>query len=221
MTTSNVSVLSVSRVHTTHKIQPSHLYQCGMFPRFRGNDCTSIMLDLFKDLCGIYGSIPTLNTVVQNNYRTQTESTVRKLRKIFAMLGDPEQIVSDNGTPFTSREFGEFCTQHGIRHIRSAPYHPATNKEAQRFVQVFKRAIRANSDPTLYSTFPTSASKFDTESEVYHFLQRMSYGTPIYYRTNTFGTTFRTNDSYDTRSYSTSGTASSNRFSTLFNWQSR
>ena len=47
--------------------------------------------------------------------------TVRKLREIFAMLGDPEQIVSDHGTPFTSREFSEFCNQLEIRHIRSAP----------------------------------------------------------------------------------------------------
>ena len=36
-------------------------------------------------------------------------NTVRKLRKIFAMFGDTEQIVSNNGTSFTSREFGEFC----------------------------------------------------------------------------------------------------------------
>ena len=43
---------------------------------------------------------------------------VRKYRQIFAMLGDPEQIVSEYVTPFTSREFGEFCNQHGIRHIR-------------------------------------------------------------------------------------------------------
>ena len=88
------------------------------------------------------------------------------------MLGDPEQIVSDNGTPFTSREFGEFCNQHGIRRIRSTSYHPATNGEAERFVQVFIRAIRANSDQTSYNTSPTSASKFDTESEVHRFLQR-------------------------------------------------
>ena len=51
----------------------------------------------------------TVNTVVRNKYRTQMDSTVRKHREIFTMLGDPEQIVSDNGTPFTFREFGEFC----------------------------------------------------------------------------------------------------------------
>ena len=68
------------------------------------------------------------------------------------MLGDPEQIVSENGTSFTSREFGEFCSQHGIRYIGSAPYNPATNEQAERFVQVFKRALRVKSDQISYST---------------------------------------------------------------------
>ena len=34
--------------------------------------------------------------------------------------------------------------RHGIKHIRSAPYHPATNELAKRFVQTFKRAMKAS-----------------------------------------------------------------------------
>ena len=123
-------------------------------------------------------------------------NTVLKLREIFAMLGDPEQIVSDNGTLFTLRKFGEFCNQHGIRHIRSASYRPATKGEAERFVHVFKRAIRANSDQTSYSTVQKSVSKFDTECKVHRFLQR--YRTVFdstYKRTPSellFGRTIRT-----------------------------
>ena len=35
--------------------------------------------------------------------------TVRKLTELFSLFENPEQIVSHNGTPITSHEFGEFC----------------------------------------------------------------------------------------------------------------
>ena len=99
-------------------------------------------------------------------------NTVRKLQKSFAMLGDRKQIVSDNGTWFLWCKFDEFCNKHKIRNIQSAPNYPATNGEAERVGQVFQRAICANFLSTSYSTFSTSDSKFDTEFEIYRFLQR-------------------------------------------------
>ena len=62
-------------------------------------------------------------------------TTIRELRKLFANHGIPEIIVSDNGTAFTSAEFSEFTERNGIRHIRTAPYHPATNGLAERISQ--------------------------------------------------------------------------------------
>ena len=63
-----------------------------------------------------------------------SHSTISVLRTIFASHGLPEILVSDNGTAFTSSEFGIFLRQNGIRHITSAPYHPATNGLAERAV---------------------------------------------------------------------------------------
>jgi len=65
------------------------------------------------------------------------------MRKIFTIHGLPLQIVSDNGAQFTSYYFTEFLKQNGIKHIRSASYHPATNGEAEWFVQTFKHAMKA------------------------------------------------------------------------------
>ena len=75
--------------------------------------------------------------------RIDGQETIEKLINHFAQFGLPKQIVSDNGVQFTSANFDEFVKRYGIQHIRSAPYHPATNREAERFVQTFKRALKA------------------------------------------------------------------------------
>lgn len=75
---------------------------------------------------------------------TTVASTIEVLRKIFASHGLPEQLVSDNGPQFTSSEFAVFMKGNGIHHVRSAPYHPATNGLAERFVQTVKQALKAN-----------------------------------------------------------------------------
>ncbi|CAC5397393.1 unnamed protein product [Mytilus coruscus] len=74
---------------------------------------------------------------------TTSTQTIRVLRTIFARAGLPEQIVSDNGLQFVSAEFQTFTKMNGITHIKSAPYHPATNGLAERFVQTSKQSLKA------------------------------------------------------------------------------
>ena len=82
---------------------------------------------------------------------TTSFKTIEALRSLFAKYGLPEQLVSDNGPQFTSEEFADFMKVNGIKHIRSAPYHPSTNGLAERFVQTFKRAMKtsAQDEPNL------------------------------------------------------------------------
>nr|VZI35612.1 unnamed protein product [Spirometra erinaceieuropaei] len=63
------------------------------------------------------------------------------LRRIFSQHGLPEVLVSDNGSQFISSTFEDFCRQHNIQHLRSLPYHPQSNGQAERFVDTFKRAL--------------------------------------------------------------------------------
>ena len=55
---------------------------------------------------------------------TDTSTTIRKLQKMFARLGVPKVLVSDNATGFTSADFGSFLSRLGIKHARSTPNHP-------------------------------------------------------------------------------------------------
>ena len=75
-----------------------------------------------------------------------SERTIVVLHDLFAHYGLPDQLVSDNGTQFTSSEFQVFMKQNGIKHIRCAPYHPATNGAAERFVQTLKKALRGGKE---------------------------------------------------------------------------
>ncbi|XP_036335034.1 uncharacterized protein K02A2.6-like [Rhagoletis pomonella] len=73
---------------------------------------------------------------------TSSQSAIKPLRSLFATHGLPDEIVSDNGTAFTSDEFKTFMQDNLIRHIRCAPFHPSSNGQAERMVQTTKDFLK-------------------------------------------------------------------------------
>lgn len=70
------------------------------------------------------------------------EETSKQLSSLFALYGVPDTVVSDNGRQFKSDLFNRFLKSQGVRfHKFSAPYHPSTNGQVERYVQTIKQAI--------------------------------------------------------------------------------
>lgn len=73
---------------------------------------------------------------------TTSARTIELISEVFSRQGNCDTIVSDNGPQFTSAEFDVFCKSKGIQHIKTAPYNPQSNGQAERFVDTFKRGIK-------------------------------------------------------------------------------
>ncbi|MGI2336120.1 MAG: transposase [Dehalogenimonas sp.] len=54
---------------------------------------------------------------------------------------DRTKLLSDNGSGYISRAFTDYLHLVGIRHIRSAPFHPQTNCKVERYQQSLKKQV--------------------------------------------------------------------------------
>ena len=89
-----------------------------------------------------------------------SEATIEKLRIAFSTHGLPEMVVTDNGSNFVSKEFEAFLKQNGIRHIKTAPYHPSSNGLAERAVQTFKEGMKKLKDGSLETRVSRFLSRY-------------------------------------------------------------
>ena len=65
------------------------------------------------------------------------------LSEVFTRWGIPEEIITDNGRQFVSREVEDFLSGLGIKHCRTAFYHPQSNGQVELFIRVLKEGLRA------------------------------------------------------------------------------
>ncbi|UYV75503.1 hypothetical protein LAZ67_13000420 [Cordylochernes scorpioides] len=73
--------------------------------------------------------------------KTTSKVIINFLEDVFSREGFPREIVTDNGTPFISEEFEDFLRSNGIKHIRTANYHPACNGEVENFNKTLKSTV--------------------------------------------------------------------------------
>ena len=96
---------------------------------------------------------------------TKASTAILKLKSHFARYGIPNQVVSDNGPQFTSKEFATFAKTWDFEHLTSSPGNSKAIGKAESGVKTAKRllrkSVRAGTDPYLafldYRNTPTQA----------------------------------------------------------------
>ncbi|CAF1421754.1 unnamed protein product [Adineta ricciae] len=73
---------------------------------------------------------------------TSASNLSKVLDHVIDWFGPPDSLVSDNGPPFNSYAMRQFYSKYGITHVTTAPYHPASNGLAERFVRSFKDTMK-------------------------------------------------------------------------------
>ncbi len=101
-----------------------------------------------------FGPLPTGHSllVVRDDYSrypevdvissTSARQVIPVLDKLFSQRGVPEEVRTDNGTPFQSLEFREFADYLGFKHHRVTPYWPEANGGAERFMRTLGKAVK-------------------------------------------------------------------------------
>ena len=75
---------------------------------------------------------------VQVTTTSTSTVTTELLRKLFFTYGLPD--IADNATNFSREEFEAFLKSNGVKHVRTPPYHPASNG-------VVEHAVHVRADP--------------------------------------------------------------------------
>lgn len=74
--------------------------------------------------------------------KTDAQSLINSLQKFFVVFGLPTEIVTDNGPPFGSYVFNQYCKHNNIKLSLSPPYHPQSNGLGERAVQTVKKVLK-------------------------------------------------------------------------------
>ena len=121
--------------HSSHSWQ----YPSKPWERIHIDFCGPFRNHMYLIVVDAYSKWP---EVIRMSSSTSTSETIKVLLSLFSRHSLPDKLVSDNGPQFRSDEFKEFMLNCGILHIKTAPYHPQTNGEAERFIQTFKNFVK-------------------------------------------------------------------------------
>ena len=74
------------------------------------------------------------------------ETIAEELIKVFARVGIPKELLTDQGTNFTSQLLAEVYRLLHVKALRTTPYHPQTDGLVERFNKTLKEMLRKTAD---------------------------------------------------------------------------
>lgn len=77
---------------------------------------------------------------------TSFDHTKRVLEDVFSREGFPASMRSDNGPPFNSAEYKQYCAQRGIQTMFSTPLFPQQNGMVENYMKLINRAMASATD---------------------------------------------------------------------------
>ncbi len=94
--------------------------------------------------------------------KSDAKSVNKQILHFFSNFGICKLLVTDNGPPFSSREFENCMSNEGVKIKHSPEYHPESNGLAERAVQTVKQSLKKH--------LKTSSGKSDLEKNIQNFV---------------------------------------------------
>ena len=131
----------------------------GQLPPMQPIICTELMELVHIDYVGMEVTVATdkkpvvWNVLVVADHFTRyvqafitKNHTARTMARVlynnyFSVFGFPQRLMSDQGTEFCGKVIVAMCSLLGVEKIRTTPYHPQTNRSAERVHQTLQRMI--------------------------------------------------------------------------------
>ena len=92
---------------------------------------------LYLLVCDYFSKFPFIFQTKSTSFANIKE----QLEELLGLEGAPDEIMSDNGPPFSSKEFNSFLSGLGIKHTTSSPNYPQSNGFIERQIQTVKRLM--------------------------------------------------------------------------------
>ncbi|XP_067648871.1 ankyrin repeat domain-containing protein 50-like [Haliotis asinina] len=85
--------------------------------------------------------------VIRKLQTTTSSAVINHMKFLYAELGIPRELVTDNDPQYSSKEFKSFCEEWRTEHTTSSPTYPQSNGFSECIVQTIKNILKKSKTP--------------------------------------------------------------------------